>query len=175
MNDAEFEAMQTEMAAMREAVQLARIHRRENPIRSTGLCKSKTQRAGFGARIDLGEQAVPAASAPDTVSAPEPTTLPTAPAATVGTPAVADETAGTCSDEGEGAAPPPAAKDAASPLAVLLAEHGLDEYAALLEENAVTIADVGELTSGDLIEMGIAKLMHRKNMLRAFEAYRKAT
>ena len=41
----------------------------------------------------------------------------------------------------------------------------------MFEENGVTLGDVADLTSADLVEMGIAKLMERKAMLKAFKAH----
>ena len=56
-------------------------------------------------------------------------------------------------------------------LHALLQPHGLQEHAAVLEENGFALASAGELTSDDLKEMGIAKLKERKDMLKAFQAY----
>jgi hypothetical protein len=53
-------------------------------------------------------------------------------------------------------------------LHALLQPHGLQQHAAVLEENGFALASVGELTSDDLKEMGIAKLKERKEMLKAF-------
>ena len=41
----------------------------------------------------------------------------------------------------------------------------------MLEENGFALADAGGLTSGDLAEMGIAKLKERKGLLEAFRAH----
>jgi hypothetical protein len=58
-----------------------------------------------------------------------------------------------------------------SPLFLLLRQHGLQQHAAVLEENGVTLADVGGLTSDELREVGIAKLMDRKGLLNVFRAH----
>ena len=47
----------------------------------------------------------------------------------------------------------------------------LQQHAAALEENGFALADASGLTSGDLAEMGIAKLKERKDMLKVFQAY----
>ena len=41
----------------------------------------------------------------------------------------------------------------------------------MLEENAVSLGDVGDLTIDDLHAMGINKYMHCKNMLKTFQAH----
>ena len=56
-------------------------------------------------------------------------------------------------------------------LHALLQPHGLQQHAAVLEENGFALASAEELTSDDLKEMGIAKLKERKDMLKAFQAY----
>jgi hypothetical protein len=58
-----------------------------------------------------------------------------------------------------------------SPLFLLLQQHGLQQHAAVLEENGVALADVGGLTSDELREVGVAKLMDRKGLLEAFRAH----
>ena len=77
------------------------------------------------------------------------------------------------SKDPEPAAPPapPAPPAGMSPLAALLAQHGLQQYAAALEGNGVSLSDVGELTMDDLQTMGIDMFMHRKNMVKAFQAH----
>jgi len=58
-----------------------------------------------------------------------------------------------------------------SPLGTMLQQHSLQQHAAVLEENGFSLADVGELTSDDLKEMGVVKLKDRKVLLKVFEAH----
>ena len=72
MDDVAFEAMQAEMAAMREAVQLAKTHRRNTGSSTTERLKSKTQRAGAGAHIDVGMRALAIGSSSGVAEAQDP-------------------------------------------------------------------------------------------------------
>ena len=67
--------------------------------------------------------------------------------------------------------PKPADLYVPSPLVLLLQQDGLQRHAAVIERNGFTLDDVGDLTNADLVEMGIAKLKERKQLLEAFNAH----
>ena len=83
------------------------------------------------------------------------------------------------SGQGGGAASLPPLPRPASPvgatrrsaLCVMLQQHGLQHHAVVLEQNGVMPDNVGELTSSDLKEIGIAMLMERKALLKVFKAH----
>ena len=51
----------------------------------------------------------------------------------------------------------------------LLQEHGLEEYADILEANAVDLDVAADLTEEDLVQLGVQRLGDRKRLIRAFQ------